>query len=216
MKLYYHPLSPYCRKVLVAAYEKKVQLERELVNIFDPEEQAKYKKTVYPFGKVPYLVLDAGWKIPESSIIMEYLDTHYDTGPQLIPSDKDLARQARFFDRIGDLLLIEPVGTVMMQTMFTPEDKRDQATIDRCNATIDLFLTEANNHLENRKFVLDLGFSFADISVSSGLNMAVQMGIPLSDYPNVKTWFDSVNSRPSWQRIHAESAPFLEQMLGGT
>lgn len=39
----------------------------------DPEERAQYRE-VHPMGKVPLLVVDDDHLIPESSIIIEYLD----------------------------------------------------------------------------------------------------------------------------------------------
>ena len=110
MKLYYHPLSSYSRKVLIALAEKQLSVETEEVNLFDPEVKAAFKTDVNPFGKVPVLKLEnPDWMIPESSIIIEYLDGHYDSGTRLIPEDKDLARQARFHDRIECLGIGEEV-----------------------------------------------------------------------------------------------------------
>ena len=107
MQLYYYPLSSYSRKVLVALEEKQVSCEREVVDLFEPEAKAKYRE-INPFGKVPTLILDGDYVIPESSIIIEYLDTHHFTGTKLIPDDKDLARKARFHDRTSDLYLLNP------------------------------------------------------------------------------------------------------------
>src|SRR5689334_20819066 len=97
MKLYYNPVSPYSQKALTAFYEKNVSFEPEIVNFRDPAAMEAYRK-VNPLGKVPTLVLEDGWKIPESTIIIEYLEDHF-TGKQLIPAEKDAARQTRFHDR---------------------------------------------------------------------------------------------------------------------
>ena len=75
MKLYCALPSPYSQKVLIAFKEKGIKFDPEYVNLMDPEKHAEYKK-FYPIGKVPLLVLEDGYMIPESSIIVEYLDTH--------------------------------------------------------------------------------------------------------------------------------------------
>ena len=62
--------------------------------------------------------------IPESSIIIEYLDTHYSSGVQLIPTDKDLARQVRFIDRMQDNYLNDNIATLFFEKM-KPADKQD-------------------------------------------------------------------------------------------
>ena len=72
MKLYYYPLSTYSQKVLIALYEKQLEFESELVFLFDPEAATSYKE-IYPLGKIPLLVNEEDM-VPESSIIVEYLD----------------------------------------------------------------------------------------------------------------------------------------------
>ena len=72
MKFYYHPISSYCQKVLVAMYEKGIEFEPHVIALMDPEERAKYRE-VYPMGKVPLLIVDDDHLIPESSTIIEYL-----------------------------------------------------------------------------------------------------------------------------------------------
>ena len=56
MKLYYHPLSTFSQKVLLAFYEKGIEFEREVVNLMDPEGR-KRLEAIYPYGKVPLLVV---------------------------------------------------------------------------------------------------------------------------------------------------------------
>src|SRR6478609_6927711 len=126
MQLYYHFRSPYSHKVLLALAEKRVAFEPVMIRP-DDERLAKLN----PLKKVPLLVLDDGWKIPESTIIIEYLDTHFSTGTRLIPDDRDQARQTRFHDRISDLYLTEP----LMELLF----KRGDA--DAAHARIDAMLT---------------------------------------------------------------------------
>lgn len=59
MKLYYHPLSTYSQKTLMALYEKEVPFEREIVNLRDPRQRTAYRR-LYPLGKIPLLVRDDG------------------------------------------------------------------------------------------------------------------------------------------------------------
>ena len=73
MKLYYNPISTYSQKVLIALYEKGLDFEPEIVNLMDADARARYRD-VNPLGKIPCLQLDDGHIIPESSIIIEYID----------------------------------------------------------------------------------------------------------------------------------------------
>ena len=56
MKLYYHPLSGYSQKVIVAFYEKGLSFDGEIVELMNPEAKAAYMKDVYPIGKVPLMI----------------------------------------------------------------------------------------------------------------------------------------------------------------
>jgi len=84
MKLYFHPISSYSQKVLIALYENATAFEPEIIDLMNPEGSAKYKE-IYPLGKVPLLELDDGYRIPESSIIIEYLSQHHAGPTVLIP-----------------------------------------------------------------------------------------------------------------------------------
>ena len=55
MKLYYHPLSSYSQKVVMAFHEKGAAFEPVLVSLMDPQQKADYKK-IHPLGKLPLLV----------------------------------------------------------------------------------------------------------------------------------------------------------------
>ena len=127
MKLYYNPLSTYSQKVLIALYEKGIEFDAEIVNLMDPDERATYR-AVYPLGKVPCLILDDGHMIPESTTIIEYLDSLGE--PSLIKGDVNETRRIRFKDRMFDLYLIEPVATLFFQAM-KPESEQDQERIEK-------------------------------------------------------------------------------------
>jgi len=170
MKLYYHPLSTYSQKVLAACYEKEVSFEPHLVDLMDPKKAEEYRK-LNPLGKVPMLIRDDGWKIPESSIIVEYIDTHFDKGPKLIPEDKELGRQVRFFDRITDLYLNESVGGKFWQGQ-KPEAEKNKELIDRYDSRIKVMYPMLEEILGKNTWFVGNDFSMADCSLGPVLNYA--------------------------------------------
>ena len=215
MKLYYHPVSGYSRKVLLALYEKNIPFEGVVVNLFDPAEAEKYRNDINPMGKVPYLVRDDGWKIPESTIIIEYLDTNFRSGPKLISEDKETSRRQRFYDRCGDLYLMDPIATIAIQSMFVPADKREQSRIDEARETLRRVLPLVNQDLEGKQFAIGNDISLGDLSTVCAFAMAEWIQLSLADYPNIRKWREGIQSRPSWKRIEQESAPYLKAMMGG-
>jgi len=76
MKLYYHPLSTYSQKVLIACYEKNVTFEPIKVDLMSAEGREAYE-AIYPIGKIPLLNPTDDHMVPESTIIIEYLEGHH-------------------------------------------------------------------------------------------------------------------------------------------
>lgn len=75
MQLYYTPMSPYARKVLMLA--KLLQQELELVHVSPLKDEQI--RSVNPLGKVPALV-DGDLTLLDSTLICEYLDDKSDAG----------------------------------------------------------------------------------------------------------------------------------------
>ena len=102
LKLYFHPLSSFCWKALIALYENDTPFTPQAVNLGDESERAALLK-LWPIGKFPVLRDDASDRtIPESSIIIEYLDVCYPGRTRFIPDDAKLALQTRLRDRFYD------------------------------------------------------------------------------------------------------------------
>jgi len=72
MKLYCSKTSPYARKVRVALEELKLAEEVEEI-IVDPFNPAPDFLALSPLSKIPVLVTDRGDALPDSALIMDYL-----------------------------------------------------------------------------------------------------------------------------------------------
>src|SRR4051812_22243020 len=76
MKLFYSPASPYVRKVLVLAHEKKIADQIEPINTTaNPVKINDVLLAHNPLGKLPCLVLKDGRAIFDSSVITAYIDS---------------------------------------------------------------------------------------------------------------------------------------------
>ena len=84
LKLYYHPLSSFCHKALIALYEGGIPFEPVFVNLADEASSAALR-ALWPIAKFPVLRDEArGQTVAEATVIIEYLDTHY--GTRLVPA----------------------------------------------------------------------------------------------------------------------------------
>ena len=207
MKLYYFPLSTYSQKVLIALYEKGIEFDAEITNLFDPEVASGFRE-IYPMGKIP-LLIDDEHMVPESSIIIEYLDNM--AAPALISGDADQSRKIRFKDRMYDLYLNESVTTLLFQNM-KPEDQRDPDRIAKAKSQIDVMYMFMESEFEKQPFSSGDEFSLSDCAAAAGLFYAEQQA-PFSDFPHIQRYWERLKSMPSVQRVHQEAAPYLEALM---
>ena len=123
LTLHFHPLSSFCWKALIALYENGVPFTPNLVDLGNPAERAALLK-LWPIGKFPVLQDDARDEIvPESSVVIEYLDCHYPGAARLIPADSGRALQTRLRDRFYDLYVHLPMQKIMGDRL-RPEGSR--------------------------------------------------------------------------------------------
>ena len=54
LTLYYHPLSSFCWKALIALYDADIPFEPKMVDLSDPAERAAFQ-AVWPLAKFPVL-----------------------------------------------------------------------------------------------------------------------------------------------------------------
>ena len=102
LTLYDADRCPYCARVRIVLAEKGVEHEVVAIDLSDRPAWL-YEKN--PLGKVPVLEED-GFALPESEVIMEYLDERYPE-PALLPADaaeRALVRLQvhRFDELLGD------------------------------------------------------------------------------------------------------------------
>ena len=100
VKLYDAPRCPFCARVRLAFAEKG--LDYETVEV-DLENRPAWLYELNPLGKVP--VLENGFVLPESAVILEYLEELHPERPLLPSGAKARARARldvfRFDDRLG-------------------------------------------------------------------------------------------------------------------
>lgn len=198
MKLYYYPRSTFSQKVLLALYEKQVAFTPIVLYPGDAADRAEINKLT-PIGKLPILVLDNGWKIPESTIIIEYLDGQ--GGPRMIPEDRDLARQTRFHDRIADLYVTEPYYTIFREPNATER-------VAAARSRLDAMFSGLDQHLANRTWVMGDSFTLADCALIPTLAAYGDLH-PFKRFSNIASYFGRALERPSVVRVRREHEAYV-------
>jgi glutathione S-transferase len=160
LTLYYHPLSSFCHKVLIAIYENATPFTPKTVDLGDPKSAAAFK-AVWPVGKFPVLHDTSGDRlIPESTTIIEYLDQHYPGRTRFLPDDPDLARQVRFRDRFYDLHIHVPMQKIITDRI-RPAGKNDPYGVEEARALMNTALGMTDKDMADRTWAMGDTFTMA-------------------------------------------------------
>ena len=204
LTLYYHPLSSYCHKVLVALYEHGIDFDGRIIDLGNQADRAELA-ALWPFTKFPVLRDHTGERdVVESSIIIEYLDLHAGDHARLIPQDSDDALDVRLWDRIFDQYVMTPLQAIVGNTFRpTPDDMAAQfATLDTAYRLID-------ERMAARTWAAGMEFSLADCAAAPSLFYAVTVRPFPDDCPHLLAYYDRLMDRPSVQRVHEEAKPYF-------
>ena len=210
---YYHPLSSYSWKGLIALYELGTTFEKHmLLDLSQPEERAAFCK-ISPLGKFPALVDDArGKTILESSIVIEYVDRHYPGRSRLIPEDVDAALVVRHLDRFFDLYIHNAMQTDIGNRL-RPEANRDPFGVAQAHAQIRTGYDYLEKELAGREWAAGSAFTMADCAAFPALFYANCVE-PIVDSPVLADYLKRLKQRPSIARVFEEARPFFKYFPG--
>ena len=207
LTLYFHPLSSFCWKALIALYEAGVPFEPKQVDLGDPSDRAAFQ-TVWPLAKFPVLRDEArGHTVPESTIIIDYLAQYYPAAAGLIPADPDLARQVRLLDRLIDSYIHVPHQQVVIERM-RPEGQHDPYGADQARAALRRGY-DAVAPMIAGPWATGETFTLADCAALPALYYA-DYAVSLADWPALAAWLERLKARPSVARVLQEAEPFLK------
>jgi glutathione S-transferase len=160
-------------------------------------------------GKVPFLRIDEkNWSVPESSIIIEYIDRHYPGGTKLIPDDPDLARQVRMRDRFFDLYVNDPMVKIFFDG-FRPEGQKDPYGVQQAKDRLDTAFAMIEQEMAEKNWAMGELFSMADCAAAPALGYC-RMIYPFTKYKNVVAYMNRLAGRPSFQSVLQEAEPYLK------
>jgi len=208
LKLYYHPLSSFCQKVLIALYENDTPFDPHLVDLGNEASRADFLK-VWPVGQFPVLQDDAkGQMVPESTIIIEYLAEHYPGRTQLVPAQADLARQTRLRDRFYDHHVHHHMQKIVGDRL-RPAGNKDPYGVEKAKMRMKTTFDLIDAEMATQTWAMGDAFSMADCAAAPALFYA-NLVVPFGDtHRNVAAYFDRLMKRPSFARAVAEAKPYL-------
>jgi glutathione S-transferase len=207
LTLYFHPLSSFCWKALIALYDARVPFEPKVVDLGDPEARAAFQ-AIWPLAKFPVLRDESRERtVPESTIIIDYLAQYYPAAAGLIPADRDRARQARLLDRLIDNYIHLPLQQVVGERL-RPEGRHDPFGADKARGALrqgyDLIAP-----MIARPWALGETFTLVDCAALPALYYA-DYAVPLAPWPELAAYLERLKARPSVARVLEEAQPFFK------
>jgi glutathione S-transferase len=205
------PGSPFGRAVLLALEEKSARYRLAPVapGMFKTPEHL----TRHPFGRVP--VLDHGdFRLYETQAILRYVDRVLPKSA-LTPADPRSAARMDQLMNINDWYLFQGVASVIgFQRVvgprlmgLTPNEEAIAAAMPKAHTVF----AELARQLGGDRFFAGDAISLADLILAPQLEFFSQTPEwePLTaDKPNLRSWLDRMNARPSmrattWERVAA-------------
>ena len=209
LTLHFHPLSSFCHKVLIALYENGTPFTPKLVNLQDEAERAAFL-ALWPVGKFPVLQDSSRDRmVPESSVIIEYLDLHYPGKTRFIPEDPEEARVARFGDRFYDLHIHLHMQKIVGDRL-RPANAKDPHGIADARTRMAAALALVEKQMTGRTWAAGESFTLADCAAAPALFYADKVAPFASVYPNLIAYLDRLKQRPSYARTLKEAEPYFK------
>ncbi|WP_437923640.1 glutathione S-transferase family protein [Sorangium sp. So ce291] len=205
MKLYAHPFSSYCQKVLIALYEHEAPFELRLVAPGDAQVAAEHE-ALWPLKRMPVL-LDEGRTVVEASIIVEYIDLHHPGSVRLLPEAPRAALDVRMMDRFFDNYIMTPVQKLVFDSIRAAEN-RDGQGVAEARQLLDTAYRWLDGAMAGREWAAGGAFSLADCAAGPALFYA-DWAHPLGEaFPNVRAYRQRLLARPSFARAVDEARPY--------
>jgi glutathione S-transferase len=202
MRLYAHPFSSYCQKVLIALYENDTPFDyRSLDDAAANEELA----ALWPLKRFPVLV-DGNRTLVEATVILEYLDLAHPSPTRLLPTDPMAALDVRTMDRIFDNYVMTPMQRIVADFIRDPAD-RDARTVADARDLLSRAYAWLDQRLAGREWAAG-GFGLADCAAAPSLFYADWVHPIPEDRAHLRAYRARLVARPSIARAVDEARPY--------
>lgn len=202
-RLYAHPFSSYCQKVLIALYENGTPFDYR--SLEDPQAK-KELVALWPLQRFPIWV-ENGRTVLESSCIIEYLGQHHPGTVELMPADPDQALDVRMLDRFFDNYVSTPLQSVVAHAL-RPQDARDAYGEHQARKALEAAYDWLDQHMAGRMWAAADRFSLADCAAAPALFYA-DWAHPIDPrHRHVHAYRQRLLERPSFARAVDEARPF--------
>ena len=191
MRLHDYSASGNCYKVRLALAQLELPYERVPVDIFAGETLTDEFARLNPARTTPVLERDTGPPLPESNAIL----LHLADGTELLPDEPGERAQVYrwlFFEQAELIPAIAGLRFRLLTGRLAP----DAPAAGARRAAGEELLGLLADHLATREFLVDSGYSVADIAVYAYVHVAGDAGYTLP--AAVQAWIGRVEAQPGF------------------
>src|SRR5438067_3671520 len=152
LKLHYHPLSTYSRRVRIALIEKGLAADLIELDMAKGAHRAPDYLRLNPYGRVPTLEED-GFVLYESTAILEYLEATH-PAPPLVPADARGRAVVAMQMKLCDIQLARQTGTIIFPKRFLPKDRWDEPAMAQAKKEIEKHLDILETQLKDKPYLV--------------------------------------------------------------
>ena len=195
-------LSPFVRKVRFTLALKGVEYESNPVVPFIKTEEFL---RISPLGKIP-VYEEEGFPIPDSSVIIDYLERTHPT-PSLYPADPRDRAQALFYEEYSDTKLTEILGAPFFQRFIRPRFMQQEPDHELVEEVLTEKLPDVFDYLEESigdgPYLMGSELSIADVAVASPfVNFFISgEAVDAGRWPRLADYVGRLHSVPEWKPI---------------
>ncbi len=176
--------------------ELDLPYHREVIS-FEAEFRASPEwRRLNPVGKVPVMI-DGDLTMFESCAMVQVILDRYGEGrlePERGSNEHALMQQWSWF---AESTLARPAGEIVNHRRMFGDNRIPEVMAEMADR-IRLCLAAVDEAMAGRDFLVDYGFSAADINLGYSLHLA-RGHVPLDDYPHARSYFERLAARPGFQ-----------------
>ncbi len=193
LKLHYHPLSTYSRRVRIACLEKGIAIDPVELDMVKGAHRAPDYLRLNPYGRVPTLEED-GLVLYESTAILEYLEATHPT-PPLVPADARGRALVAMHMKLCDIQLARQTGIIIFPKRFLPKERWDQAAMAQAKKEIERHLGILEQQLAGKQWMVGDRYSLVEVCYAPFVEFFPLMEV--TPPPAVAAWTARMLARPS-------------------
>ena len=193
LKLHYHPLSTYSRRVRIACLEKGIDLQLVELDMAKGAHRAPDYLRLNPYGRVPTLEED-GFVLYESTAILEYLEATH-PAPPLVPADARGRALVTMHMKLCDIQLARQTGTIIFPKRFLPKERWEEAAMAQAKKEIERHLGIVEQQLAGKQWMVGERYSLVEVCYVPFVEFFALMEI--TPPPAVAAWTARMLARPS-------------------